>query len=379
MTFRSTTAVVRLMVSATLGVVCGVVPAAVAAPGGPPPGTMTRSPIIKADVIGKDQRIQIPRKLRKVAAGIGLLWQQGGGSVCTAFCVSDNIIATNAHCLVKQRGRPTRQLDRFQFLRAPLSSRFQHSQHLSRLVFATSDTPHLSFYAGYYRGPTTERTMVHDWAFAKLRKPVCRGHVLTFSDASRKAVAEASRKNRIAMIGYHGDRSLRQRWYSPNCRIRFRSSKLSMTHSCDSFKGSSGSPILMLTDSGTPAVIGINVGTVATRRYRVRRDRQTRRRVGRPRLLSTSVTNVAVSTAAYRQGLAVFERAKLLSGRSDLVEFQQRLGELGFSPGAADGRYGPRTRLATMRFERSLGRDAIGLPTGQLLTELRNRIEARRE
>lgn len=328
----------------------------------------------KVDVIGNDQRTYVPPSLVNIANSIGLIWQRGGGSVCTAFCVGDDIIASNAHCLVTSNGRTMKQLDRFRFLRVPAERRMRRHKHLSKLQLVTPNDPRLSFFAGYYRGVTTERTMVHDWALAKLERPICRGHALALADLSVAELERASQNRKLVMIGYHGDRGLDARLLSPDCRISARPRALVMTHTCDSFKGSSGSPILMLRGDRPPLVVGINVGSVATRRYRVQTDRRTHQRIGRPRLLSTSVINVAVGTSAFRQGLAAFGNAQLLISEGEFVDYQRRLAELGLYRGTIDGKYGALTREATLRLELEMGVRPIGLPTRQLLNALKKRL-----
>lgn len=359
----------HLLLSLALGLACFA--SSHAAPGSPthPYG---RSLIIKTDVIGDDERDAVPEDLEAAANSIGLLWQRGGGSVCTAFCVGNETIATNAHCLVNRGGRTIKRLDQFQFMRTPVSGQMRPSDHLTDLVLADRDAPRLSFYAGYFRGPTTEHTMIHDWAFAKLQRPICRGHALELKTMKPNTLLRASRTGRLVMIGYHGDRGLESRWLSP-CEVEIRTSTLFMTHTCDSFKGSSGSPILLLDDGGQPKVVGINVGSVATRRYRVRTDRQTHRRIGRPTLLSTSVINVAVGTSAFMEGVKVFDSSTLLRSLSEFKEYQQLLSELGLYRGAIDGQYGPMTRAGTIALERLVSREPIGLPTLELLDELKRR------
>lgn len=326
----------------------------------------------KIDVIGDDEREPIPQELERVADSIGLLWQRGGGSVCTAFCVGDSTIATNGHCIVNRGGHRLGQLDQFQFMRAPLSERMRPNDHITGLALADRNSPRLSFYAGYFRGPTTEHTMIHDWAFAKLSRPVCRGHRLELEVLKPDQLLRASRDGRIVMIGYHGDRGLESRWLSP-CEVEIRTSALFLTHTCDSFKGSSGSPLLLLRE-GNPTVVGINVGSVATRRYRVRTDRYTHQRIGRPTLLSTSVINVAVGAAAFRDGLDVFDASTLLRNLAEFKEYQQLLGQLGLYNGSVDGQYGPMTRAGTIALERLTSREPIGLPTQELLNEARKRV-----
>lgn len=53
--------------------------------------------------------------------------------------------------------------------------------------------------------------------------------------------------------------------------------------------------------------------------------------------------------------------------RSDIVLLQDRLAALGFDPGEADGRAGPKTRKALKAFQRSRGLPADGYPTREIL------------
>ena len=53
-----------------------------------------------------------------------------------------------------------------------------------------------------------------------------------------------------------------------------------------------------------------------------------------------------------------------------LASIQRRLAELGYDPGPADGRAGPRTRTAIQAFQRARGLSADGEPTPALRTAL---------
>jgi peptidoglycan hydrolase-like protein with peptidoglycan-binding domain len=53
------------------------------------------------------------------------------------------------------------------------------------------------------------------------------------------------------------------------------------------------------------------------------------------------------------------------------IEMQERLQNLGFDTGGADGRVGPKTRDAIMSFQQQLALPADGYPTVALLDRLR--------
>ena len=53
-----------------------------------------------------------------------------------------------------------------------------------------------------------------------------------------------------------------------------------------------------------------------------------------------------------------------------LAAIQRRLAELGYDPGPADGRAGPRTRAAIQAFQRARGLPADGEPSPALQTAL---------
>ena len=52
-------------------------------------------------VFGRDDRVQLPGKLAALETKIGLLYDRRTRSVCTAFCVSERIIATAGHCMFR--------------------------------------------------------------------------------------------------------------------------------------------------------------------------------------------------------------------------------------------------------------------------------------
>ena len=63
-----------------------------------------------ASVIGKDDRTDVPGEHRRLADGIGLLYNAEASYACTAFCVAADVIATGAGAVITGFGQP--HLDR---------------------------------------------------------------------------------------------------------------------------------------------------------------------------------------------------------------------------------------------------------------------------
>lgn len=344
------------------------------------------SALIKIDVIGKDERTAVPPHHRKTAEAIGLLWQRGSGHACSAFCAGDSVIATNAHCIVRVGRRKSKNLQLFRFILAPEFGAVT-ADHVSTLLFAATEQPNLSFYTGNWRSSRSLDAMSQDWAFAKLAKPICRSKGLRFSGQSAQRLAPRSdieaayrksttpsqrRADRLFMIAYHGDRDLEQRWYSGNCQRQASKRSSLIFHTCDTFKGSSGAPILRMRN-GEPEVVAINVGTYAHERYRYTRFRNRNGRLRRRRqVISKSIVNVGVKPNGFVAGLKRFQREALLSSLNEFRDMQVKLKDADYYTGKIDGIFGRRTRRAIVAFERRQGLAPIGMPTKRLLRDLRN-------
>src|ERR1043166_5724168 len=67
-------------------------------------GKTTDSPVQPVAVFGTDDRGPLPAKYKDVREKIGLLFSVRGRSVCTAFCVAKDVVATAGHCLHKIAG-----------------------------------------------------------------------------------------------------------------------------------------------------------------------------------------------------------------------------------------------------------------------------------
>ncbi|MEO0730898.1 MAG: peptidoglycan-binding protein [Pseudomonadota bacterium] len=345
----------------------------------PPSELANTAPLLhKIDVIGKDERVRVPRRYRGLAESIGFLWQRGSGRACTAFCVGDALIATNAHCLVRPGRGLAKELNLFRFLLAPERGAVSR-RHVSTLLFTDANQPLLSFYTGKNRRRRTLSAMSDDWAFAKLAKPLCRGKALPFAEtpvrvrqgAGRGRLPKIRKSDRIVMIAYHGDRDLDHRWLSRDCTMRPGKRPGLLFHTCDSFKGSSGAPIMRLKRNGSAEVVAINVGTYELSRYRVTKRRRNGRTRTRRRLVKRSVVNVGIAPYQFAHGISRFEREDLLSNVREFREVQTSLRVRRLYGGAIDGIMGPMSRRALMRFEELEGLPALGLPTRQTRDRLR--------
>ena len=68
-------------------------------------------------MFGTDDRGPLPAKYKDVREKIGLLFSVRGRSVCTAFCVANDVVATAGHCLHKIAGERAPRVGDFWFLR----------------------------------------------------------------------------------------------------------------------------------------------------------------------------------------------------------------------------------------------------------------------
>lgn len=362
----------------------------------PLPAPQTAPLVQKIAVLGKDERTSLPEKYIDVAAGIGILGQHGRvGWSCTAFCVAPNIVATNAHCVVKN---PTvgRRLDlsRTLFVLPKFKQGGKASKYKSRISypeFVDPKRPALSIYSGNFNNIRSVSAQGHDWAFVKLTHSVCRGRELQFTQRPIPEIRKAASKKQVFMIGFHGDKKMEERLFSKDCAIRSPSDRryflntqrrrmlrraVLLPHTCDAFKGSSGSPILLQTEEG-PKVVGINLGSLRYERYQIKKNRYTGKIISKKKLKQGRETNMAVQPRAFLEGLARFEKEQLLSSISSLRQLQSHLKKLRYYKGPIDGKFGRGTRSAVIAFEREEKLIALGLPTKELLEMLVSKSESR--
>ena len=353
--------------------------------------------IHKTAVIGKDQRQKLSSKYHPQAIGIGILGQPGKRSwSCTAFCVAPNIIATNAHCIVKNQtvGRRldlSRTIFMLPALKNPKTKSYTHSR-FSHPQYVDPKTPGLSVYSGHFRKTSSVRTQSQDWAFTKLTNKACQGRTLEFVDLSIKDLQKAAKQKRLLMIGFHGDNKMKEHLVSIECKVRSPQNRtyflkaqrrqmakqaVLLPHTCDSFKGSSGSPILLKTEKGLK-VVGINLGSIRYERYQIRKNRYTGKVISRKKLRNTRETNMAVRPRAFLKGLERFKNETLFHSPRQLGLLQTLLKELKFYKGKIDNKWGPASKRAVTRYERKHDLAPLGLPTKELLTHIWQEIDKKK-
>ena len=133
------------------------------------------STAVLAAVFGSDDRVEMPPRLDAVGRSVGMLFNNEARTVCTAFCVSDNTIATAAHCLFKTAGETPPRVADFWFGRLNGSN----SREFARIAGVTTASTPQHVMAGSTQlrvRPPIDAT--RDWALVRLSRPLCRGAAL---------------------------------------------------------------------------------------------------------------------------------------------------------------------------------------------------------
>lgn len=156
------------------------------------PGSVHRpeSAVHRVAVFGSDDRQPVPQKYDAVAQAIGILFNNRTRTVCTAFCVSDTVVATAAHCFANfATGQPNRTAD-FVFAR-----NYDRNKDLVRVEGFASRSAAQNVVTGDFalrvRPPIDA---AHDWALMRLARPACTKHELAlrvFAPADLIAQAHA--------------------------------------------------------------------------------------------------------------------------------------------------------------------------------------------
>jgi protease YdgD len=340
------------------------------------------APALQAAVFGTDDRTALPAGRAALSHSIGLLYEPRSHSVCTGFCVGDDVVATAGHCLFRTEGERPLKIRGFQFRLQPIKGR----SSISRIAGSdrNAETQHVA--AGSQKlkvHPPIDAA--HDWALLKLAAPICRGHVLALSRQPEDELIRLSAAQRVYQVSYHRDYGNWELAYGAPCAVRrsfagadwkaiskdFVEAAHVIMHTCDTGGASSGSPMLIDGPQG-PEVVGINVGTYLQARVLTQRGEVVHR------YKSETVANTAVGVSAFRPALEAILRADILATRGDVSELQRLLIAEGHYSGAPDGVYGPLLREAIRAFERAEGRSETGLATTSLMKRLGARDAERR-
>ncbi len=325
-------------------------------------------------VFGPDDRVLLPADRSALSASIGLLYESRSHSVCTAFCVGDDVIATAGHCLFRTDGERAPRLQGFQFRLQPKNG----PSAISRIAGADRNAEPQYIASGSQKlrvNPPIDAA--HDWALVRLHTPICKGRTLPLSRQPESELIKLSAAQRVYQVAYHRDFGNWELALGAPCAIRrsfngadwkaiskdFVEATHVILHTCDTGGASSGSPMLIDGPAG-PEVIGINVGTYLQAKILTQGGEVLHR------YRSETVANTAVATSAFRPAFDALLRAEILADRRDLKDLQRLLAAEGYYSGSRDGIYGPKLNEAIRAFERTQGRSETGLATTALLKRL---------
>jgi V8-like Glu-specific endopeptidase len=332
-----------------------------------------------AAVFGTDERTNVPTRLEATAARIGLLFNNQSRTVCTAFCVADNIVATAAHCLLRaQNGTSARHSD-FMFGR-----NYDRTRDFTNIEgSSTSSAPQNVASGDFQLRVRPPIDAAHDWALLRLQRNTCTGNVLPVRALSPDQLIAASNEKRIFQISYHRDWAQWRPAYSKPCRVSrdFESTQWSaiapdfidpeqmILHTCDTGGASSGSPLLLETPEG-PVVVGLNVGTYVQSKTTTQDGQVTLRQK------AETIANTAVNAEAFVDRIEALKTASILTAGQPIRDLQTRLTTRGFYSGKIDGAYGQGVKAAIEAYERANQMPVTGLASARLLSRLTAEAES---
>ena len=263
-------------------------------------------------VFGTDDRGAIPPRHKSLNRSIGLFFNVKARTVCSAFCVADDAVATASHCIYRTSGEAP--LDPADFRFGPPN---MPANRQAKVAGADNGTAANNVLAGNTQlnvKPPIDASQ--DWALVRLDRPACRGAVLPVVPAPAAEIAERARTGQIFHAAFHRDRLPWRLLYAAGCKVAptfaevgreqierdFRRVEQLLLHRCGTGGASSGSPLLADTPDG-PVVIGINVGTYVQSRVVLQDGAVTFR--SKPE----AIANTAVNAAAFADAIASFARA----------------------------------------------------------------------
>lgn len=329
--------------------------------------------VVPVAIFGTDDRREVPDNLSPLEGKIGMLYEQATQTLCTAFCVGKDLIATAAHCLFQPKNNRLPDLEDVTF-RLTYGNTLQTSGIFARRTLFTKNYIAVGTTSFSNEPPLSA---AKDWAVVKLERPACRFGFLKVDSRPVLDLVKKSEENKIFQIAYHWD--FLPHWklaYSTPCRIQrdydqikwqfirqhFLDHEQLILHNCDTGGASSGSPLLLMPEiPGAPIVVGINVGTY-TRTRLLMRDGEVAKKLDPDVIANTGVNGTAFSNVIEQMG-----SAEIINSKEDMVRMQTELQIRGFYAGALDGTLGRETRAAIIDFETSNASQPTGLPTQALL------------
>ncbi len=326
-----------------------------------------------AAVFGEDTRGPVPGEYAHLAGRIGMVYEPDTQTLCSAFCVAPNVVATAAHCLFQPRSGRLPNLHDMSFrldyrdlsLSSGLEGRLDGAPKHSVAVGTT------------YFGKEPPLSAPKDWALAKLDRSICKFGVLKIAPRPTEELVTASQQERIFQLSFHWDYAHWELAYSGRCRIgrsfkgiewpyirqHFSSAEDLLLHDCDTGGASSGSPLLMDTADG-PVVVGLNVGTYTRTRLLLSQGDVVRRQ--KPDIIA----NTAVNARAFADVVAPLAVQPMIASAAEVIDLQKELQARNLYTGPIDGIFGRGTRSAIRAYENLRGDTLTGLPSRLLLMNL---------
>lgn len=367
---------------ASIAVLGGSIEAAFAAPPARPPLQATAvdgPPLHRVAVFGIDERVRVPKRLEALKGSIGLIYNERSRTICSAFCVADDVLATASHCVFRTKGEAPPPADKFYFARPGMQL---PSVRFAGATTRASAQQMIAGAIGISTKPPIEASK--DWALVKLQGPACKGKALPVATMSAAEVEGEAAAGRLYQAAFHRDWGKWTLAYSQPCHAGKRVSELPdhprinerdfsdpanlLLHTCDTGGASSGSPLLIETAEG-PKVVAINVGTFVQARVMIQEGVVVKRAPASP------VANTAVSALAFVSRLEPFKAAEILTSPADIRSIQRSLSAAGVLHGALDGKFDQRTRMAIEEYELRAGLTRLGLPTRALLDGMQRRAQ----
>lgn len=326
----------------------------------------------KVAVLGRDERRMLDDRQKALRDRIGVLVHQGTNSVCTAFCVAPDIVATAGHCVVGTSSQPGSR---------PWLLRFRRdtaSEPGIPIAGATTTAAYQHIVTGAQRLNTRPPiNATSDWALLRLAAPACPAGGLPLTSRSAPDIAASAADSRVYHVAYHRDLEHWRLAVATGCRFvspkeagdpeqiarDFEKPDDLMLHTCDTDAASSGSPLLMDGANG-PEVVGINVGTYVRSRV-IMHDGEVVKR-----LESEVVANTALIATPLADEVRALAQRDILQTASDVRRLQMRLAAYGLYDGEIDGLYGPITRRAIESYEAHHKLPVAGLATRTLLDRM---------
>ncbi len=325
-----------------------------------------------AAVFGTDDRVTVPPRYAATSDKIGLFFSNQSRTVCTAFCVSDNIIATAAHCLTQVGGKPARLAD-FMFARG-----YDRLREFARIEgHATGSAAQHVMNGDFRHRVRPPIDAANDWALVRLNRAACPAKGIPVTPMSTGEIITEAKAGRVFQLSYHRDWTQWKLAYSKPCPAArdfktvgwmsiapdFLNADQMVLHQCDTGGASSGSPMLLERPSGI-SVIGINVGTYVQSKIMTDKGQVTLREK------AETVANTAVNASVFAAAVEAMKSASILPTGQPLRDLQERLTAHNLYQSRVDGTYGPLLKAAIEDYERQSRLPVTGLATAELLKRL---------